>query len=85
VNVGGSLSGNPAESSILPSGPGILAHAGCNTPAHGHENRSAGSLFAFAACHKTVASTPPPTVEVAEVLQSDIQIHRQWVATLEDS
>ena len=40
-------------------------------------------LFVFAACHKTVASAPPPTVEVAEVLQSDIQIHRQWVATLE--
>src|SRR6267142_872994 len=40
-------------------------------------------LFVFAACHKTVASAPPPTVEVAEVLQSDIKIHRQWVATLE--
>jgi len=40
-------------------------------------------LFVCAACHKTVASAPPPTVEVAEVLQSDIQIHRQWVATLE--
>jgi len=40
-------------------------------------------LFVFAACHKTVASAPPPTVEVAEVLQSDIRIHRQWVATLE--
>src|SRR5258705_2505271 len=40
-------------------------------------------LFVFAACHKTVASAPPPTVEVAEVLQSDIQIHRQWVATLD--
>ena len=40
-------------------------------------------LFVFAACHKPVASPPPPTVEVAEVLQSDIQIHRQWVATLE--
>jgi len=36
-------------------------------------------LFVFAACHKTVASAPPPTVEVAEVLQSDIKIHRQWV------
>lgn len=40
-------------------------------------------LFLFAACHKANASRPPPpTVEVAEVLQSDIQIRHQWVATL---
>jgi membrane fusion protein (multidrug efflux system) len=41
-------------------------------------------LLVLAACLKTAAaSQSPPTVEVAEVLQSDIQIQRQWVATLD--
>src|SRR6266481_4143651 len=45
---------------------------------------SVAPLLLLAACHKTAAPPqPPPTVEVAEVLQFDIQIHRQWVATLE--
>jgi len=45
---------------------------------------SVAPLLLLAACHKTAAPPqPPPTVEVAEVLQFDIQIHRQWVATLD--
>jgi membrane fusion protein, multidrug efflux system len=38
----------------------------------------------FTACHKTAPPQPlPPKVEVAEVMQIDIQMRRQWVATLE--
>src|SRR6266478_8785932 len=45
---------------------------------------SVAPLLLLAACHKTAAPPqPPPTVEVAEVLQVDIQIRRQWVATLD--
>src|SRR6266436_10106437 len=45
---------------------------------------SVAPLLLLAACHKTAAPPqPPPTVEVAEVMQMDVQIRRQWVATLE--
>jgi len=38
----------------------------------------------FAACHKAAPPQPlPPKVEVAEVMQIDVQIRRQWVATLD--
>src|SRR5882724_2079293 len=56
---------------IRPMKPWILAARAVQLASgHGHENRVGGSA-------------PPPTVEVAEVLQSDIQVHRQCVATLE--
>src|SRR5438270_8912065 len=38
----------------------------------------------FSACHKAALPQPlPPKVEVAEVMQMDVQIRRQWVATLD--
>jgi len=40
--------------------------------------------FVFAACHKAAPpKPPPPKVEVATVMQLDVQIRRQWVATLD--
>src|SRR2546425_4816798 len=38
----------------------------------------------FAACHRTAPPQPlPPKVEVADVMQIDVQMRRQWVATLD--
>src|SRR5256886_11717332 len=38
----------------------------------------------FSACHKAALPQPlPPKVEVAEVMKIDVQIRRQWVATLD--
>jgi membrane fusion protein (multidrug efflux system) len=40
-------------------------------------------LLVAAACHKAAArQARPPTVEVAEVMQIDLQMRHQWVATL---
>jgi RND family efflux transporter MFP subunit len=40
--------------------------------------------LAFAACHRAAPpKPPPPKVEVAEVMQVDVQIRRDWVATLD--
>ena len=61
-----------------------LRHAACR-PRPGMDKRIAllVPLLLLAACHRAAASPPTrPTVEVAEVLQSDIQVRHQWVATL---
>jgi len=68
---------------IRPMKPWILRHERCNwRPAWPRESRrwfrSSSSPLATDGCFR--AGTD---VEVAEVLQSDIKIHRQWVATLE--
>jgi RND family efflux transporter MFP subunit len=41
-------------------------------------------LLVFAACHNAAPPhPPPPKVEIAEVMQIDVQIRRHWVATLD--
>src|SRR6266853_6553040 len=41
-------------------------------------------LLGSVACHKPPAPPPPPpTVQVAEVVQSDVPIYREWVGTLD--
>src|SRR5256712_2364816 len=50
-------------------------------------NRKCGGMprpLVFSAGHKAALPQPlPPKVEVAEVMQMDVQIRRQWVATLD--
>src|SRR5262249_25420802 len=42
-----------------------------------------GSMLLISACKKgaTTAAPPAPTVQVAEVLQQDVPIYREWVGT----
>jgi len=41
-------------------------------------------LLASVACHKPPApAPPPPAVQVADVVQSDVPIYREWVGTLD--
>jgi membrane fusion protein (multidrug efflux system) len=41
-------------------------------------------LLASVACHKPPAPPPPPpTVQVVDVVQSDVPIYREWVGTLD--
>src|SRR5437879_5249120 len=85
MNAGESLYGNPAEAWI-PSDP---ARKHCGTrgaTVAGMDTRLGWIIpaFVFAACHRAVPpKPPPPKVEVATVMQIDIQIRRQWVATLD--
>src|SRR6266446_3540576 len=41
--------------------------------------------LAGAACHKTTAvpPPPPPAVQVADVLQRDVPIYREWIGSLD--
>src|SRR5207237_8250648 len=43
------------------------------------------SLLVNAACHKAAApaAPPPPAVQVANVLQKDVAIYREWVGSLD--
>src|SRR5438132_1991495 len=64
---------------------GIFAARAMQT-ALGMDTRIAWMIppLVFSACHKAALPQPlPPKVEVAEVVQMEVQIRRQWVATLD--
>jgi len=43
------------------------------------------SLASIAGCSKAPTEAPPPAVEVMTVIQKDVPIYREWIATLDGS